>query len=152
MTRTRGEGTLGRCPACGGLETEDHRECGIADGDDSTQDAVAPNAAISDAISVLTDCAQFMDAVRADAIQEGWWSEWDQQVRNRLSATLVALYALPNTLTCAPAPSSGASRTETAHSWTIGDPRARWICRHCGKEEFGDTVPTYGCTRGQSNG
>lgn len=40
----------------------------------------------------LTDAAQFIDAVRQDAISEGWWTEWDQQMRDKIGAALKAYY------------------------------------------------------------
>lgn len=40
----------------------------------------------------LTDAAQFIDAVRQDAISEGWWTEWDQQMRDKIGKALLAMY------------------------------------------------------------
>lgn len=40
----------------------------------------------------LTDAAQFIDTVRQDALREGWWTEWDQQMRDKIGAALKAMY------------------------------------------------------------
>lgn len=45
-------------------------------------------------IDALTDAAQFIDAVRQDAIREGWWTDWDQQMRDKITGVLTALYAI----------------------------------------------------------
>lgn len=39
-------------------------------------------------IDALIDAVQFIDAVRQDAIQEGWWTEWDQQMREKITKAL----------------------------------------------------------------
>lgn len=44
--------------------------------------------------NVLTDCAQFMDGMKNDGVREGWWSDWDQQVRDRISDVLREHYAM----------------------------------------------------------
>lgn len=45
------------------------------------------------ATDALTDAAQFIDAVAIDAKNEGWWTEWDQQMREKITRALSALYA-----------------------------------------------------------
>jgi len=45
------------------------------------------------ATDALTDAAQFIDAVAVDAKKEGWWSEWDQQMREKITKALCGLYA-----------------------------------------------------------
>lgn len=35
---------------------------------------------------LLPDICQLIDAVRQDGISEGWWTEWDQSVRDRITA------------------------------------------------------------------
>ena len=44
--------------------------------------------AINAASDALTDAAQFIDAVRQDAISEGWWTDWDQQMRDKITKAL----------------------------------------------------------------
>ena len=38
--------------------------------------------------AALCDAAQFIDTVRQDAIREDWWTEWDQEMRNKISVAL----------------------------------------------------------------
>lgn len=37
----------------------------------------------------LCDAAQFIDAVKQDAQREGWWTEWDQQMREKITKALL---------------------------------------------------------------
>ena len=39
----------------------------------------------------LCDAAQFIDTVRQDAIREGWWTDWDQAMREKITTALKAL-------------------------------------------------------------
>jgi hypothetical protein len=41
----------------------------------------------------LTNAAQFIDAVKQDAVKEGWWTEWDDTMRAQITADLQAHYA-----------------------------------------------------------
>jgi hypothetical protein len=41
-------------------------------------------------VDALTDAAQFIDAVRQDAIRENWWSAWDQEMREKITSALLA--------------------------------------------------------------
>lgn len=45
----------------------------------------------------LCDAAQFIDAVRQDAIREGWWTDWDQAMRGKITAALQAINKNPST-------------------------------------------------------
>lgn len=44
-------------------------------------------------IDALTDAAQFIDAVKQDAISEGWWTDWDQRMREKITNALCTCYA-----------------------------------------------------------
>jgi hypothetical protein len=41
----------------------------------------------------LCDAAQFIDAVKQDAVSEGWWTEWDGQMREKITTALRAIEA-----------------------------------------------------------
>lgn len=43
--------------------------------------------------AALCDAAQFIDAVKQDAIREGWWSEWDGQMRQKITDALISINA-----------------------------------------------------------
>lgn len=59
------------------------RDCGV-----ETFNAVEPILTSRDA---LIDAAQFIDAVRQDALQEGWWTDWDQEMRGKITKALEAI-------------------------------------------------------------
>lgn len=42
----------------------------------------------------LTNAAQFIDAVKQDAVKEGWWTEWDDTMRGQITAALMAHYCM----------------------------------------------------------
>lgn len=77
----------------------------------------------------LTDAAQFIDTVKQDAVREGWWTEWDQQMRDKITAALVALVA--------PQPTARAVNTNVNE------------CRSCGRMFVdGETCSRGGCPMG----
>lgn len=41
-----------------------------------------------DAAGLLCDLAQFVDGVKADLVESNSWSEWDQQIRDRITEVL----------------------------------------------------------------
>ena len=53
----------------------------------------SPNTTFDAQIDALTDAAQFIDAVKVDAQREGWWTEWDGQMREKITVALKAAYA-----------------------------------------------------------
>lgn len=50
-------------------------------------------AAAPEVYEALCQAAQFMDAVKPDAVKEGWWSEHDSNVRKALSDAMQGLTA-----------------------------------------------------------
>jgi hypothetical protein len=44
-----------------------------------------------EAAGVLCDLAQFMGAVKAELVESNSWSEWDQQLRDRITAILTKM-------------------------------------------------------------
>ncbi len=38
--------------------------------------------------AALVDAAQFIDSVKPDAVSEGWWSDWDQEMRGKIALAL----------------------------------------------------------------
>lgn len=41
--------------------------------------------------SALIDAAQFIDTVKQDAVREGWWTDWDQEMRQKITTALMAI-------------------------------------------------------------
>jgi len=44
--------------------------------------------------NAMLDAAQFIDAIRQEAIQDGWWTDWDQQMRDKITNALKARAAI----------------------------------------------------------
>lgn len=77
-----------------------------------------------EAIRTLTNCAQIIDVVKGEWEKAGAWSTWDQSVRDDVSKTLAALYALRASLSrktageaTKPAPSSDDRIAADRDSW-----------------------------------
>lgn len=47
----------------------------------------------NDIINLLTNCAQIMDRAKQEWLPEGAWTEWDQSVRDGITAALKQFYA-----------------------------------------------------------
>lgn len=48
--------------------------------------------ALEEARDAITDAAQFIDAVKIDAEREGWWTTWDSEMRQKITAALTSIY------------------------------------------------------------
>lgn len=59
------------------------RDCGV-----ETFNVAAPVITARDA---LIDAAQFIDTVRQDAQREGWWTSWDQEMRDKITKALESI-------------------------------------------------------------